>query len=122
MQTLVEVADRSARDPGLHHDSTASDVPLIVGLGGTIRANSSSERALAISLHAAEIAGARTMLIGGAKLAVPFYKPDNAGSSAEAAHLVDALRRCDGVIISAAAYHGAISGLLKNAIDYAEDL
>lgn len=96
--------------------------PLVVGLGGTLRTNSSSERALAVSLSAAEKAGARTLMISGPKLALPFYGVDSAEGRTRSEYLIDALRQCDGIIISAAAYHGTISGLLKNALDYTEEL
>jgi FMN reductase len=36
--------------------------------------------------------------------------------------MVEALRRADGVIIATPAYHGGISGLVKNAIDFTEDM
>jgi len=36
--------------------------------------------------------------------------------------LIEQLSLCDGLIISAPAYHGSISGLIKNALDYVEDL
>jgi FMN reductase len=32
------------------------------------------------------------------------------------------LRRADGVIISSPCYHGGVSGLVKNALDYVEDM
>ena len=32
------------------------------------------------------------------------------------------MRRADGVIFSSPGYHGSVSGLLKNAIDYVEDM
>jgi FMN reductase len=96
--------------------------PLIVGIGGTMRSPSSSERALVECLRAAEAAGARTLLITGQGLALPHYDPSATTRSPEAKALVDAFRACDGLIISSPAYHGTISGLLKNALDYAEDL
>ena len=34
----------------------------------------------------------------------------------------EAVRQADGLIISAPGYHGSISGLVKNALDYLEDL
>jgi FMN reductase len=97
-------------------------VPFIVGVGGTVRSNSSSEKALAVSLRAAEAAGAETLMISGPRLELPFYNTDATAREANAEALVTALRRCNGLIVSAAAYHGTISGLLKNALDYAEDL
>lgn len=87
-----------------------------------MRPGSSSERALVESLRAAEAAGARTLLISGQGLAVPLYDPGAETRSPEASKLVDAFRSCDGLIVSSPAYHGTISGLLKNALDYAEDL
>jgi len=96
--------------------------PLIVGIGGTMRPGSSSERALAESLRAAETAGARTLLIAGEGLMLPLYDPNATTRSPQARALVDAFRACDGLIVSSPAYHGTISGLVKNALDYAEDL
>ncbi|MCJ9729646.1 NADPH-dependent FMN reductase [Bradyrhizobium sp. PRIMUS42] len=95
--------------------------PLILGLGGTPRRGSSSERALAISLKAAEAEGARTLLFSGAELLLPMYMPGERPSE-QASPLLAALRDCRGIIISSPAYHGSISGLLKNALDYAEEL
>jgi len=36
--------------------------------------------------------------------------------------LVDQLRNADGLFIGSPVYHGSISGVVKNALDYAEDL
>jgi len=96
--------------------------PFIVGLGGTPRPLSSSERALAVSLRAAEADGAETIAFCGPELVLPMYPPSSAERTQQARRLVDALRRCDGIIIAAASYHGSMSGLIKNALDYAEDL
>ncbi|MBR1175282.1 NAD(P)H-dependent oxidoreductase [Bradyrhizobium sp. KB893862 SZCCT0404] len=95
--------------------------PLIVGIGGTPRLGSSSERALAVSLKAAEAAGARTLLFAGTELALPIYAPGQELPD-RAERLLAALRECRGLIISSPAYHGSISGLIKNALDYAEEL
>src|SRR4029079_18118454 len=97
------------------------DKPLILGIGGTPRRGSSSERALAISLKAAEDKGARTILLSGAELLLPIYMPGQQQSD-QASRLLAALRECHGIIISSPAYHGSISGLIKNALDYAEEL
>ena len=93
--------------------------PFVVGIGGTIRPNSSSECALKVSLSAAEYHGAETLLISGRELLLPMYEP-GADHTVGAQPIVDAFRRCDGVIVSSPAYHGSVSGLLKNALDYAE--
>ena len=98
------------------------DVPLIVGIGGTLRDGSTSERALRIALGEAERLGARTRIFAGQLLNLTAYDPAEKNRSVAAAELVDALRGADGIIIATPSYHGSISGLIKNAIDYAEDL
>ncbi len=97
--------------------------PLIVGLGGTTRATSTSERTLIKALEAAERAGARTRLFGGALLAkLPIYDPATANDSAELTELIEAVRDADGVMIATPGYHGSVSGLIKNALDGLEGL
>ncbi len=96
--------------------------PLIVAIGGTLRAGSSTERALQICLNEAEKAGARTELVRGVDLAMPHFNPEDPARTAEAKRLVDLIRECDGLIIGSPGYHGSISGLVKNALDYTEDL
>jgi FMN reductase len=97
--------------------------PLIVGIGGTVRTPSSSERALSLALAAAEAAGARTLMIGGELLAkLPIYNPNDAEEPAERSALVEAVREADGLIVATPGYHGSLSGLLKNALDSLEPL
>jgi FMN reductase len=97
--------------------------PLIVGIGGTVRADSSSERALRLALAAAEEAGARTRLFPGAALTtIPIYSPGSDGNSAAAAELVSAVRAADGLVVASPGYHGSLSGLVKNALDHLEEL
>jgi FMN reductase len=96
--------------------------PLVLGIGGTPREGSSTERAVRIALAAAEAAGAEAMLISGPELLLPMYVPGQAERSCEARRLVEAFRRCDGLILGSPAYHGSISGMMKNALDYVEDL
>jgi FMN reductase len=103
--------------------STPERAPLIVGIGGTVRTPSSSERVLGLALAAAEAAGARTLLVGGELLAkLPIYNPNDVEHPPERSALVDAVRGADGVIVSTPGYHGSISGLLKNALDSLEPL
>ena len=96
--------------------------PLIVGLGGTARAASTSERALRRALDETERLGCATRMIGGPHLPADFYSVENMARSPEARALVAALQAADGVIIASPGYHGSVSGLVKNALDYAEDL
>jgi FMN reductase len=98
-----------------------SSGPLIVGIGGAARPLSSSETALRLTLASAKRQGARTQLFGGAELAaLPHYLCSD-HAAAMGGRLISAIREADGLILSSPAYHGSISGLVKNAIDYIED-
>lgn len=102
---------------------TSTHLPLIVGIGGTTRAGSTSERVLALALKAAEARGAVTELFGGEHLArMPIFNPQEDSASPERDALVEAVRRADGLIIASPGYHGSISGLVKNALDSLEAL
>lgn len=96
--------------------------PLIVGIGGATRAGAISERALGHALQAAGRLGADTLMFAGADLPIEPYDPARPDRDDRARALVDAVRRADGIILSTPSYHGGVSGLVKNAIDYTEDL
>jgi len=101
----------------------SSSKPLIVGIGGTTRAASSTDRALRMALEAAEKAGARTRIFDGSFLAkLPHFSPEGCERSEEQRQLVDAVRGADGLIVASPGYHGGVSGLVKNALDLLEDL
>jgi FMN reductase len=112
MSVLVETRRESAHDPR----------PLVVGIGGTLSETSSSERALRHALDAAAAQGARTKLFSAQALDLPMYTVDRSRRTRTAIALVEAFAEADGVIISTPGYHGGISGLVKNALDYIEDL
>lgn len=96
--------------------------PAIVALGGSTRADSSTASALRFCLRAVEESGARTTLLELDDLQLPFYTPESSRRTTKARRLVEALRTADAVIVATPGYHGSISGLVKNALDYAEDL
>lgn len=96
--------------------------PKIVGLGGTPRAGSSTEMALRACLALAEEEGAETVLITGPDILLPIYMPELQERSDEAVRMIEHIRTCDGLIIASPGYHGSMSGLIKNALDYIEDL
>jgi FMN reductase len=93
----------------------------ILGLGGSTRPNSTTERALQVSLAAAGAAGAETLILGSIDLAMPLYEPDGERVP-KAVRLLDEVRRADGLVIASPGYHGALSGMVKNALDYLEDM
>ena len=97
--------------------------PLIVGIGGTTRPGSSSERALVVALRSAQEAGAETRLLGGEFLArLPIFNPGEREPTPEQAELAAAVRAADGLIVASPGYHGSISGVIKNALDTLEAL
>lgn len=96
--------------------------PLVLGIGGTLRAQSTGRKALDHVLARAEEHGARTELLSGQALNLPLYAPEVPERSEAASRLVALMRECDAVVICTPAYHGSISGLVKNALDYTEDM
>jgi FMN reductase len=96
--------------------------PLIVGIGGTIGAVSSTERALRIALDAVEREGFTTRLFGGEDMArLPLYDPRATSRTSQEREFVDAVRKASGVIIASPGYHGSLSGVVKNALDLLEE-
>lgn len=96
--------------------------PRFVCIGGTTRAGSSTERALRYTgMLLAEMGGA-VEVFAGPDLILPMYSSEDPERSAVARLIVDALRRADGVVLASPGYHGGFSGLLKNVLDYLEDM
>lgn len=102
--------------------TTLSFTPHVVALGGTPRPGSTTEHALRRVLKEAEQLGATTTLLAGAEMDLPLYNPEIAFRTPAAERLVAELRRADAVVLGSPGYHGGVSGLVKNAIDYVEDL
>lgn len=96
--------------------------PHIVALGGTLRAESTTGRLLAAALSAAEARGARTTLLTGDAIAFPHYEPGACEGNPAIARYLEALRTADAVIVGSPGYHGTLSGLVKTALDYVEEL
>ena len=96
--------------------------PKIVAIGGTVNPNSGTEMAMRIALNKAAAEGAEVTLFDGAYLAGLAHYRGPGHKDGDGAELVQAVRAADGIIIAAPGYHGTISGLVKNALDYLEDL
>ncbi len=96
----------------------------VVGIGGTLRAGSTSLGALRRALEGAADAGAETELLDLNELRLPMYEPglslEEHGPEAE--HFVDAMREADALVLSTAGYHGTLAGVTKNALDFAQFL
>lgn len=94
----------------------------IVGIGGTLRPNSSSARALRYCLDYAESTGASVELFVDDDLRASLYEPGRAVADDCMHRMLAALRTADGVIIASPGYHGGVSGALKNVLDYTEEM
>ncbi|MBK8374817.1 MAG: NAD(P)H-dependent oxidoreductase [Sphingomonadales bacterium] len=97
--------------------------PKIVAIGGTINPGSSTELALRTALTVAESNGAEIKSFSAVSISQLFpLSRSTAHGAADGLEMVEAVRASDGIIIAAPGYHGTISGLVKNALDYLEDL
>ena len=96
--------------------------PRVVALGGNATAGGSVERLLRHALSRCEAQGADTILFAGEAIDLPLYAPHRSERCAKARALTTALRDADGIIVASPAYHGTVSGVVKNALDYAQDL
>jgi FMN reductase len=95
---------------------------LIVGLGGTLRPRSTTERVIARVLRHAQSLGAETVLFSGERISLPTYTPSETFRCDRTVQLLNALRKADAIVVGSPGYHGGISGLVKNALDYTEDM
>lgn len=115
----------SADDPGRTARAATGRIDgvsiLIVGIGGSVDPGSQSERALRAVLSAAERRGATTSSFTGRALD---FSPYHSGAELPAAarDYIETVRSADAIVISSPGYHGTVSGLVKNALDYLEEL
>jgi FMN reductase len=126
-RALPAQAGSPVRVPGARERAARSALasrgrPLIVGLGGTEREGSVTEACVREALRAAELGGAHVLLFGASALDLPMFKPTVPHRGRRVVALVEAVRECDGLVLGSPAYHGGLSGLVKNALDYLEDL
>jgi FMN reductase len=87
-----------------------------------MRRRSTTEQVLAYCLAAAGSLGARTRAFTARELRLPMYTPQRRPRGERVAALLAALRDADGLVIVSPGYHGGVSGMIKNALDYVEDL
>ncbi len=109
-------------DPRRPRGSLVSEPLHILAIGGSTRPDSSSERALRAAARGAEQHGAQVRFIVSRDLMVPIYDTETPERTELAQALVDGYRWADGLIVASPGYHGGISGMIKNALDYIEDL
>jgi NAD(P)H-dependent FMN reductase len=92
----------------------------ILGIAGSMNADSTTKKATDIVARAAGTEGAQVNVIHLADLTLPVFRPDQAPEdyTQNAAYFIEQVREAKGLILASPEYHGSISGCLKNALDY----
>jgi FMN reductase len=89
----------------------------VVGLGGSLRPQSTSRSALQVALDGAAASGAEVELLAIRDLGLPLYTAEHAPP--QAAHqFADAVYKSDAMIWSSPTYQGSVTGAFKNALDW----
>lgn len=90
----------------------------VVGVAGSLRAESATRMAVRYALTGAQEEGAKVELMDLAAYDLPFLGREKEESGAKAVERFRAdLRAADGIILGSPEIHGSFSGMLKNALD-----
>jgi NAD(P)H-dependent FMN reductase len=96
--------------------------PKVLAFAGTTRTESYNKRLAKLAALAARAAGAEATYLDLRDLPLPLYDGDleaQGGLPANARQLKDLMLAHDGFLIAAGEYNSSITGVLKNAIDWA---
>jgi FMN reductase len=90
----------------------------IVGIGGSLRPESTSYQALDIAIQRVQALGVNTETLDLRQMQLPFCQgsgdyPDYP----DVMRLRETVQNADGLILATPEYHGGVSGVLKNALD-----
>lgn len=95
--------------------------PHVAVLSGSLGAGSRTERLATWCAQECMRRGTTAALLSGADLDLPFYQYGNP-LGARATRLITELEHASAVVLVSPSYHGSVSGLLKNALDYVNEL
>ncbi|MEU0007158.1 NADPH-dependent FMN reductase [Streptomyces sp. NPDC006314] len=96
----------------------------MVAIGGSLGSPSgasTTEAALRCAASVATALGAEVEFFTGERLRLPPYDPSAAPPPA-VSRMLAAVAGSDALLVASPAYHGGVSGLVKNALDYLEGL
>jgi chromate reductase len=96
--------------------------PKVLVFAGSTRSDSLNKKLARLAAEAAKNSGAEVTLVDLRDLALPLYDgdlEDAQGLPENAKKFKQQLRECDGFIIASPEYNSSITGVLKNAIDWA---
>ncbi|MFD3336183.1 NAD(P)H-dependent oxidoreductase [Streptomyces sp. NPDC058700] len=102
--------------------TSAMPAPHIVLISGSLRRGSTCDRVADWCAERCAEQGASARVFTGAEIDFPAYRPGLGTSHAAVAGFLDELRAADGVVLVSPTYHATVSGLLKNALDYVNDI
>ncbi|MFD7703719.1 NAD(P)H-dependent oxidoreductase [Streptomyces caelestis] len=102
--------------------ATVTGAPHIVLISGSLRPGSTCDRVAEWCARACVERGASARVFTGSEIDFPAYRPGLADTHAAVAGFLAGLRAADGVILVSPTYHATVSGLLKNALDYVNDI
>ena len=90
----------------------------IVGIAGSLRAESYTHQALGLAAQRVEALGAEVEILDLRQMKLPFCDGgDEYPEYPDVKRLQEAVKQADGLILATPEYHGGISGVLKNALD-----
>ena len=91
----------------------------VLTICGSLRADSTTARALLVASEAARGAGADVEVVHLDRLNLPFCdgRGDELSYGGDAEAFIRQVRSADGLLIGSPNYHGSIAGVLKNALD-----
>ena len=90
----------------------------VLGVGSSLRESASSTSALSIALDFAKKQGAEIRLLDLKQTKLPLYDPTSNQSLSEINKARDDVNWSDALILSTPDYHGSMSGVMKNFLDY----
>jgi NAD(P)H-dependent FMN reductase len=91
----------------------------VAGISGSLRSGSYTRRAVECALQGAAESGAETHLIDLNDYNLVFrVGKDETGFPADVSRLRQQVKQADGIILGTPEYHGSLSGVLKNALEF----
>lgn len=90
----------------------------VLGVGSSLREGASSTSALSVTLDFVKKQGAETRLLDLKQTKLPLYDPTSDQSLFEINKVRDDVNWSDALILSTPDYHGSMSGVMKNFLDY----
>ncbi|QOV21992.1 NADPH-dependent FMN reductase [Anabaenopsis elenkinii] len=90
----------------------------IVGIGGSLRPDSYTQKALQVAAQRVEALGAEVEVLDLRQLNLPFcHGGKDYSQHPDVQRLRDTVTKADGLILATPEYHGGLSGVLKNTLD-----